>query len=321
MPLPVPLALVAARHRATGWRYLAAALLPAGFLIVSLLAWRHEFYGAWLPASASAKLMPGGDAMLEGSLALVQALARRLPLLLAATIGWMAVRRGAAQDRSGNAWFEATAGCVLLLGAMVVLAGGDWMGHDRFLLPILPLVAIGAVIGLAARPVPAPALLVLTVFAVAGPAWYADRLPPHGHAARRMGEWLAREFPDSTRLGVAAAGAIPFHSGLWTIDALGITDPDIAGIVPTAAVSFRSGHMHYDTARFLAAKPDLIAWEFGTPWCLARMSEPSEGIPTPRGDYRRELLRHPAFRAGYRPVPGLPPDLAAWFTLFQRIDA
>jgi hypothetical protein len=310
------LAWVGIRHREGGGRFLVAALIPAGLILVTLLLWRIQFYGVWLPASAAAKLMPRPDAMLTGLLDLGHALARRLPLLLAAAVGYLAIRRDTAHDRSGSAWFDATGGCLLVLCAMTVLSGGDWMGHDRFILPILPLVAVGAAMGGVARPTSGPGLLILTVLAIAGPASYADRLPPHGHAARR----LAHERPDSTRLGVAAAGAIPFHAGFWTVDALGITDPAIARSAPSPSAPFRSGHMHYDTARFLAAKPDIIVWEFGTPWCLARMSEPAFGIPNPGGDYRRELLRHPAFRAGWRPMPGMPPDLAAYFALFRRID-
>lgn len=213
---------------------------------------------------------------------------------------------------------HATAGVLVILGVMILVAGGDWMGRDRLLLPLFPLLAIAASFGLAARRLSGSLLLLVTMVAITLSAWQSDRLPPHGHAARRLGEWLAREFPDSTRLGVAAAGAIPFHAGFWTIDALGISDPVMARHAPPPKAAWNSGHMHYDTTRFLAAKPDIIVWEFGAGWCLARMSEPSEGIPTPRGDYRRELLRHPAFRAGWRPMPGVPEDFSAYFAVFRR---
>jgi hypothetical protein len=318
-------AVAIAWRRAGGERLARLALVgPALVVAGALTAWRVAEYGAWLPASASAKLALRPDAIAAGAGALLHGFGRRFVVVAGAV--WMVRRfRPRAADLSAPAppalaaWRELTVGVTIVLAAMVLLSGGDWMGHDRLILPVVPLLVVAAVAAAAERRLPGALLFLLGALAVLGPAWQADRISRHGHAARRLGEWLSASCPDSTYLGVAAAGAIPFHSGFRTIDALGIADPHIARTPPAPGAAWTPGHMHYDTERFLAARPDIIVWEYGATWSRQRMEEPSDGVPARRGDYRRELLRHPAFRAGWRPMPGVPDDVAAWYSVFRRV--
>jgi hypothetical protein len=74
--------------------------------------------------------------------------------------------------------------------------------------------------------------------------------------------------------------------------------------------------MRYDIDRFLLAGPDVIVWEFGRAWSEARLREPA-GDQVRRGDYRRELLASPEFRARYHLVAGAPPETERWFTVFR----
>ena len=87
---------------------------------------------------------------------------------------------------------------------------------------------------------------------------------------------------------MTAAGAIPFYSGLPTIDMYGLSDHHIAR-VPLAEGPWLAGHMKWDNAYVLARRPDLIAINKGyfqkgdlaglqaaeDPWTLARRSRPS----------------------------------------------
>ncbi|HEX7878479.1 MAG TPA: hypothetical protein VF720_03665 [Candidatus Eisenbacteria bacterium] len=314
------LAVAVCWRSAGGKRYGRLLLLvPALAVAAALTAWRLGEYGAWLPASAAAKLTFRPDALAAGAGSLVHGFGRRLVVVAGAA--WLVnrLRSRASAGAALAAWRDMTVGSTILIAGMVLSSGGDWMGHDRLILPVVPLLVVTAVAAFPAPRFGGAALFLFAALAVIGPAWHADRIPLHGHAARRLGEWLAGNSPDSTLLGVAAAGAVPYHSGLRTIDALGITDPAIARTPPVPGAAWMPGHGHYDTEKFLAARPDIIVWEYGTSWSRQRMAEPSEGVPVRRGDYRRELLRHPSFRAGWRPMPGVPAEVEGWFSVFRRV--
>jgi hypothetical protein len=299
-----------------------AAFLAFLGVVVPLEGWRLASFGSAVPGTVAAKWLPSGEALVAGLGAVAHTLLRRAPLVVAALAAIpVAFRRDT--DIALRRFLLGAGLSVMLLVVLVVLAGGDWMGHDRLPQAVVPLLGLLAGVGLThrARAVPAPALLFLAALSVAGSWWQADRVPEHGHAARRLGEWLARTVAPDTRLGVAAAGAVPFHSGLVTVDALGITDRSVALRPPPPGAEWRPGHMRYDLERFLDASPDVVVWEFGATWARARMTEASEGRPERRGDYRRELLRHPRFRAEYRPMPGVPPEAERYFSVFRRRGA
>jgi arabinofuranosyltransferase len=296
--------------------FLLKAGAPFLGVCLALLAWRLSFYGAALPLTVTAKWVPRGDAFAEGARQAALFGARRLPLVAAAVLALRHLR-------GAGGWrvpLIATAAIVALLLVEVVAAGGDWMGHDRLPLPAVPLLALLAGawlcgVGAAARPI---LLGVAGAVALSG-TWLApDRIPGHGRAARELGEWLRARENEETVLGVAAAGAVPFYSGLVTVDALGITDPAVARMKPPPGAAWKPGHMRYDLDRFLAARPDIVAWEFGTAWTGARLREPA-GEPERRGDYRRELLASAAFRGRYRLLKA-PPEVERYFSVFQRID-
>jgi hypothetical protein len=295
----------------------------AVFLVVAgaLAAWRSAAFGSVVPGTLAAKWSPGAESLGAGFVAALHALARRAPLVVGA-LAALPLLHDHRTDPALRRFVLSSVLAVVGLFGIVVLAGGDWMGRDRLPNAAFPLLALLAGSALAIRgpavPVAPPTLFFLAALSVAGSWWGADRMPEHGHAARRLGEWLSRHVPADTRLGVAAAGAVPFHSGLVTVDALGITDAAVAATPAAPRAEWRPGHMRYDLERFLDARPDVVVWEFGAAWARARMTEPSEGVPERRGDYRRELLRHPRFRAEYRPMPGVPAESERYFSVFRR---
>jgi hypothetical protein len=92
-----------------------------------------------------------------------------------------------------------------------------------------------------------------------------------------LGKFLAKEHPQST-LAIDAAGKVPFHSRLYTLDMLGLNNSYI-GKKP--ASFFKVGHNKYDPDYVFAQQPDLIAaWgmkDLNLGWGITRAKYLSDG--------------------------------------------
>jgi 3',5'-cyclic AMP phosphodiesterase CpdA len=85
-------------------------------------------------------------------------------------------------------------------------------------------------------------------------------IPPEREAVRdrvEIGRWLRDNTPGTTLVAVIPAGAIPYESGLPTIDMLGINDEHIAH-VDLDLGRFGAGHEKFATAYVLDRRPDII---------------------------------------------------------------
>jgi hypothetical protein len=71
------------------------------------------------------------------------------------------------------------------------------------------------------------------------------------------GKFLGEKYPGRT-LAVAALGKMPFFSGLYTQDMMGLADPVIAHM-PVPSGFFQPGHLKFDPDYTLSRRPDLIA--------------------------------------------------------------
>ena len=86
-----------------------------------------------------------------------------------------------------------------------------------------------------------------------------------------LGKYLGANYPGKV-LAIDAAGKVPYFSGLFTIDMLGLNDTHIAKMKPR----FRGplGHSKYDADYVLGREPDLIAaWidtQMNMAWGLSR---------------------------------------------------
>ena len=74
---------------------------------------------------------------------------------------------------------------------------------------------------------------------------------------RQVGEFL-RDHHAGKTVALDAAGKMPFYSGLYTIDMLGLNDEYIAH-QPVRRADLRPGHSKWDTQYVLERRPDLIA--------------------------------------------------------------
>jgi arabinofuranosyltransferase len=247
----------------------ASGAALAGTLI-ALEAWRYTYYGAWLPTSyyvkiagpLSGRVAHAGIQILkigffEGLMPYV------LVLLLAAAGALWRVSRGEAHlvETIEFHWFY---GVAWLLYWFYI--GGDHF-WDRFLIVLFPLgiyELLYLFTGRVERPAAVWALALLLLYQV-GPPYYTD--PRFDYIAHKydcwvgVGKFLRERYPGRT-LAAASIGKIPFFSGLYTIDMLGLGTPAIAheGV---AAERFEPGHVKYDPDYVLSRRPDIVVGPIG----------------------------------------------------------
>lgn len=250
---------LAAMHRAVlgaaagRWRPSRADLWWAGGFLVFFgphLAWRWLYYGWPLPntyyvkASGVALWQPGGRYVASWLVGHAAWIAAALPWMAAAARRRMHGRLGlmVALQLAGFA-------------VHVAHAGGDFMAMHRFLVHLLPALAVVAALGLEALPWPpalcgrrravvaAAAIAVAVVVVVRADrstlrVAHRDGIDSIGmlrqYAAQwtAIGRWLAQREPATTRIATSAAGAIPYYSRLYTLDVLGLSDAWIAHAMP-----------------------------------------------------------------------------------------
>ena len=296
------------RRRELGRSTWALAGVAVGSALAQL-TFRYAYYGAFIANSARAKLLPLSYALPRG-LADVVAFAAAssgfgLLMLGGVYALWCARGDDSAQQREVVRTGLFVAGVLLLLAS----AGGDSYALWRFYVPVLPVAcALGArgVCELAARVARTPRLvqvaqasaigLVLTARVVAFPAGARAAASASGWQKHwvAIGEALAAHAPAGARLALAPVGTIPYLSGLFTIDMLGLTEPAIARTAPDLSYAL-PGHQRHDGRHVLDRKPDLILLANGSvvprpmayfPWHELR-------------PYERDLVADPRFARQY----------------------
>lgn len=159
---------------------------------------------------------------------------------------------------------------------LVIIAGGDW-SVGRLFAPSLPLGAV-ALVGAAAeiaksddhwqklptRLVLGAAMTVYLAFAwhvtgALGEARFFGPFAQYDAERIRIGKWLRDNAPRDTKIAVYAAGEIPYFSGLYAHDMLGLNDAHIASIDVPSLGKGVAGHEKSDPEYTLnVVKPDII---------------------------------------------------------------
>ncbi len=257
-------------RRRASWRHWLLLLLPGALLVLPWLGWKLAYYGSLLPNSFHAKVGPRLPLLVNGLLYVLRFLHWYLiwPFLVLGTVGLLARRR---QSRplvwplaaATGAWF-----------GYVVLVGGDFM-EFRFLVPVVAFLMVllawlvheGVGRALLRRPLLAalPALVVL----VAASALHAHRFRTQTRdmtldSIHRLADFYG-VYPDRdwtaigsrlrtelagvpVTLALDPVGAIPYYSGIRTVDLLGLNDPAIARRgAPVRPGYRRPGHQRHAT--------------------------------------------------------------------------
>jgi len=323
-------------------------IVTTGAVYALFLAWRLAYYGEIVPNTYFAKraalltdLGSGLDYLGSYLLGGHGAVAAAALVVLGLHLGWAAVMRWPLPLLAGHA-------------LMVVFTGGDFFWFWRFFAPLVPLVAALATVALSVvwkgsgsrvHRAASLAAAVLTGVGLLLPGLARADLVRSTYDAHEgkwimIGERLAQAVAPGSWIALSPVGAIPYYSGLPTIDILGLTDRHIAR-VPADPEVRRKAHQKHDGAYVLSRRPDLLVLGNGLvvtasidapdrlEW-YPELAVDEDGAIT-RGTvvdwyrqgrgltYEADIFHHPDFRRCYRPVLlPLVDDLRllAW----QRID-
>ncbi len=263
-------------------------VLPVLLLVLPWLVWKAIYYGSLLPNTFFVKAAtPTGEIFTQGARYILLFLNSYwlTPFLLLAVFFSKTILTNRFLIQAGAA--------ALLWGLYVIYVGGDFM-EFRFLVPVLPLffILISAAIW-QIQPILPRALLIGIILIGSWRHWktFENRdgvesiRALHAHVAapeenwigagKRLGE-LFGHLP-GVRIATTAAGAIPYYSGLYSVDMLGLNDAWVArhGIT----LGSRPGHQRISPLSYLIErKVNLV---IGQPMVLPRGIRPAD---------------HPAFR-------------------------
>jgi hypothetical protein len=227
-------------------------------------------------------------------------------------------------------------GQVLLQILYVVWVGGDFFLFGRFMIPVIPTMAILGGVGLfeVSKKIPAHQSRALAASALClaliqtGGMYYRNQYndfenKKRGRADReQVANWVSRVVPENGTIAINVAGVIPYRTGLRTIDMLGLTDYHIARVDPDTkdadGVVF-VGHFKHDGEYVCDRLPDLVltgAAELIRGQNLLEAANQPGISPFP-GD--REFLRAKACQGRYRPV-GEEIRLGKFAVAYQKIS-
>ena len=114
-----------------------------------------------------------------------------------------------------------------------------------------------------------------------------------------IGKWLRTYARPGESIAVTAAGALPFYSGLYTIDMLGITDIHIAHRKMPAGGAGIAGHEKHDMDYVLSRRPTYI---FHYPFFTGRSVITRDQFVTEWNPGMIYLFESEDFRRSYEPV-------------------
>lgn len=219
---------------------IALLVTPAAALVGAWFAWRFAYYGQWLPNSFAVRRL--GTEVWSGGLTYLATFFSTYLLWPVVALFAAALWSRARRPSSGIA----TLLVVLVIEyAYVASVGGDFM-EFRFLVPTLPILFV-LIVWAAFRWIRQPLVgAALALLVVAGAVYHARTFVFRNgiestwlltaHLFDPASDWVGvgmtlggtfRDAPD-VRIGVTAAGAIPYYANLPAVDMLGINDSWVA---------------------------------------------------------------------------------------------
>lgn len=288
-------------------------LLTFSVIYVPYFLWRYTYYGYLLPNTFYAKAGGLSIAAVGRGLRYLRdgLLIMNLPLLIWGSCVLLALKR-----RGVPAMLSVLAAYL----AYVVIIGGDDLRvfGPRFLLIVFPWLTVLGLVGLSELASrrwqtrwPWPVIFALALLALTGGLSFFE-----ASAYRRVvetmnrgwwtaAEWLAVHATPGSLVAVDAAGIIPYHTGLPTVDMLGLNDTHIAHLSVSTLGSGLAGHEKFDPDYVLARQPTYVST-----WLDSRGRPQSAGLEQV-ADRLAEQYELAVVVLVRRPEPGEP----TWFDL------
>lgn len=247
------------------WVLLAAlAVIP----VALHLAWRLSYYGYPLPNTYYVKV--------GWTVAMVERGARYL-----ADAAWQYILPITIPAILGLAAFATRRRLFVLLSALaylgyVTMVGGDWMPGHRFVVLVMPFLAMGAALGLQsigrfvserwrslAQPVSVYAGVIVLLAANLYPVTTTDMQIVGIGDAKVIAQWLDEHCPQDRSIAVFAAGALPWYSpDRPIVDMFGLMDKELAHTDwPTMGTGSWAGHEKFSAPITLAKNPDIFIFQ------------------------------------------------------------
>lgn len=310
-PEGVLLTLIAIAHEIARGRTLRRPLplLPALslFPLVASVAFRVWYYHAWLPNTFYAKVGSGGWPLLRrGMEYLLNASVPVLPLVVVAalyTLKWTTT-----PGLSFRGWLMAA------FVAGIIAEGGDEFAMGRFIVPLIPLVALSAAEGLTSphwskgvRPLLTGSVVGLELLwslwapgiLCTQPTATLAHFREEVMLARtwdRMGSEMAAQLGPRHVVALSNAGAIPYRTGWQIVDMGGLLDSHIAHL-PVKVGGANAGGEKHDAEYVLGRQPDLIMIHT---WLWSRAVPDDAALVRVTGEANLEMAASPRFRSRYR---------------------
>lgn len=228
-------------------------ILNASALLLALLFWRYITYGELLPTTVSAKTGNLTVQFRHGMGYVLRFFIDYYPIVIAYLVSTYALLR-----RGGKIAWWAWLSLIFVTGYTLfcILVGGDWMLAYRFIMPLLPVVML--VIFLAIQPNRTACIAVTSILVISG--LYSSLSLNRAAVIQAqsdlgdiyMGQYIKDlNLPEGSKIAVIDAGAIPYFSGLTTIDMIGLNNSHISKLP--------GGFMEkWDNEYVLAQKPAVI---------------------------------------------------------------
>ncbi len=311
-----------ALQRLTSW---SAVLLV---LYGSYFAWRYTYYDHLLPNTFYAKVQ-ATSALYERGLDYVWTYGLRYQLL--PLLGGVAVLLTKVRLRWDAAYILVLTAAML---AGIVFEGGDDFPHGRMIIPILPLVYLAGLGGLAtllgrfstsAIQSGALAAAVLTLGALSlfrGSLEFAGPIESErqGQQEREvLATWMSNNTPPDYTIAAFAVGTIGFYSDRDVLDLLGLNDVVIAHSEVPHFGSGLAGHEKHNTDYVLGdVQPEIIITNDAQPGPLTTAAfRALAAVPSPVRA-RDALFADPRLWQPYA-VRSVKID-GLWFNFLQRKD-
>jgi arabinofuranosyltransferase len=225
--------------------------------------WRFSYYGYPLPNTFYAKVGGLTIAAISRGLLYVrnELLLVYLPLSLWGLCALFAIKR-----RGVSAILSALFAFFLYL---IAIGGDDWaVFGPRFLFVVFPWMAVLGAVGVAGwnprrrflqAAFSAAVLLLVGCLSLFEAAAYRNVVETMNRGWWTAAEWLSRTAAEDDLIAVDAAGIIPYHTALSTLDMFGLNDLHIAHLTVSQMGSGLAGHEKCDPAYVLEHQPDYIA--------------------------------------------------------------